>query len=350
MESTWLKRVRVLEDSLGYSNFVNSLLSENNPQARNSELLHEGDVYPSQSRKRKLSGLGMPQRFPYSTVQLDPPQMGSKNIVKLSEERLAPPTRSIGPQTSPRGIEIPSESPKLRGTPDVFLGEFVSSRLLPIDAKSSACSESHEGQVQDCHQPPGLLHGEGGKGMISNATSACNSLGNRSIPEAEQISSEGISEPASLQDYALPVESSRQGGKHYLVDGSMRGVNESGSTYRPTKACVEKKEQTTQNVDDATKPRVIVVGALPSRHQLYSIRTSSSVSLLSPKNPLSSHALVARMKQSLQSGGEKHPKALLLGSGTYNPIHKQHMRRFFLAKTFLEAEKGVSVKMIPSSG
>lgn len=104
------------------------------------------------------------------------------------------------------------------------------------------------------------------------------------------------------------------------------GVNEkTGGSNRPRKLRV----------------RVPAVG--PPGQKLRTIRAVYCRSLVSPNNPLTSNTVVARVKKGLQSGCEKRPKVLLVGSGTFNPVHKLHIRRFYLARNFLEAHKGVSV-------
>ena len=90
------------------------------------------------------------------------------------------------------------------------------------------------------------------------------------------------------------------------------------------------------------KLRVRVLEAAQPRKKLRTIRAVYCRSLVSPNNPLTSNTVVARVKQGLQSGCEKRPKVLLVGSGTFNPVHKLHIRRFYLARNFLEAHKGVS--------
>lgn len=90
------------------------------------------------------------------------------------------------------------------------------------------------------------------------------------------------------------------------------------------------------------KLRVRVPVVAPPGQKLRSIRTGYCRSLVSPNNPLTSNTVVARVKKGLQSGCEKRPKVLLVGSGTFNPVHKLHIRRFYLARNFLETRKGVS--------
>lgn len=94
------------------------------------------------------------------------------------------------------------------------------------------------------------------------------------------------------------------------------------------------------------KLRVRVPAVVLPGQKLRTIRAGYCRSLVSPNNPLTSNTVVARVKQGLQSGCEKRPKVLLVGSGTFNPVHKLHIRRFYLARNFLEARKGVSQSAI----
>lgn len=92
---------------------------------------------------------------------------------------------------------------------------------------------------------------------------------------------------------------------------------------------------------EGTEPGVVDVPA--PRHKPRVMHSGSSRSLLSPINPLSSSAVVERVKKGLHTGGGTRPKVLLVGSGTFNPVHKLHIRRFFLARKFLEGDMGVSL-------
>lgn len=92
--------------------------------------------------------------------------------------------------------------------------------------------------------------------------------------------------------------------------------------------------------------RVRVPAVVLPGQKLRTIRAGYGRSLVSPNNPLTSNTVVARVKQGLQSGCEKRPKVLLVGSGTFNPVHKLHIRRFYLARNFLEARKGVSAFLL----
>lgn len=95
--------------------------------------------------------------------------------------------------------------------------------------------------------------------------------------------------------------------------------------------------------DESHEPDRFVVRTLPSGKKLRTSRAGRCRSLVSPNNKVFSSTVVARVKLGLQNGDDKkRPKVLIVGSGTFNPIHKVHIRRFHLARNFLQVQKGVS--------
>ncbi|CAN0516028.1 unnamed protein product, partial [Ectocarpus sp. 8 AP-2014] len=90
--------------------------------------------------------------------------------------------------------------------------------------------------------------------------------------------------------------------------------------------------------------RRLVVKSLPSGKKLRTVRAGRCRSLVSPNNPFTSNAVVARVKQGFKNGeDETRSKVLIVGSGTFNPVHKIHIRRFYLARNYLEMQKGMRV-------
>ncbi|CAM9123895.1 unnamed protein product, partial [Choristocarpus tenellus] len=65
---------------------------------------------------------------------------------------------------------------------------------------------------------------------------------------------------------------------------------------------------------------------------------------MSFQNSTKGSQALPKLKQGLdRSNAEVRPKALLVGSGTFNPVHKLHLRRFYLARHFLEEHVGMKV-------
>lgn len=100
--------------------------------------------------------------------------------------------------------------------------------------------------------------------------------------------------------------------------------------------------------ESSTGRRVLVLRKSFSRH-----RPGCCRPLLSPTNPLrTSTGVISLMKMNNAQGSkyEKNrlhrlhsvPKVMIVGSGTFNPVHMLHIRRFNLARDFLEGHKGVS--------
>lgn len=88
----------------------------------------------------------------------------------------------------------------------------------------------------------------------------------------------------------------------------------------------------------STERQVLVLRKSPPRHR----------PLLSPTNPLrTSIGVISLVNHAQGCENEKDrlrpvPKVMIVGSGTFNPVHKLHIRRFNLARDFLEDHKGVS--------
>lgn len=131
------------------------------------------------------------------------------------------------------------------------------------------------------------------------------------------------------------------------TDGNSRGgafgVQEPDN-YTPR----ERDKEAATEIAVGQEQQNFVLKTTPSRQKLRVARSGSYRSLVSPKNPLISNTVVARVKEVLQNGEEKRPKVLMVGSGTFNPVHKLHIRRFYLARNFLEVHKGVRNIVLPS--
>lgn len=130
--------------------------------------------------------------------------------------------------------------------------------------------------------------------------------------------------------------------QHFYHDGEGRETVNSKVVVRA--------DEKARGIDNPRRLRVRVPAIVLPGQKLRTIRAGYCRSLVSPNNPLTSNTVVARVKQGLQSGCEKRPKVLLVGSGTFNPVHKLHIRRFYLARNFLETRKGVSVFLLPYQG
>lgn len=95
--------------------------------------------------------------------------------------------------------------------------------------------------------------------------------------------------------------------------------------------------------DEPQGQRNFLVRTLPPRKKLRSVRAGRFRSLVSPNSNVFSSKVVAQVQQGLQDeDDEERPKVLIVGSGTFNPIHKIHIRKFYLARNFLQVQKGVS--------
>lgn len=112
---------------------------------------------------------------------------------------------------------------------------------------------------------------------------------------------------------------------------------------QPARKVLSNRDNMLPQTDESHEPNGFVVRTLPSGKKLRTSRAGRCRSLISPNNKVFSSTVVARVKLGFQNGDdEKRPKVLIVGSGTFNPIHKVHIRRFHLARNFLQVQKGVS--------
>lgn len=356
------KRVKRLENNLGFSNLVSELLPSGRNLERERHTLYctDGEQTYSQRRKRRLSALGTLNRIRGST-----PQPIAAIPSPTNEEQSLRWTQPVGQQHSILRGNLPR-----MGRP---LCE-PASRVEPIELSSNRAVDAHL-SAQQLGDSRGKSSQEPTTGSTRPGDFACLQASGEWTPcqtfeiplsfprqkhESINTSAVGISLDAKFTiqvDAPLKRHSCDEGQSQTLGAGGGGGGVPPSCRDVQTKqrligrnsnleqvGCIEGDKSDITSTKEGTRgsarPRVIVVQRA-SRLKLCTMWSGSSRSL-TPKNSLYSSTPVAQVNEDLQRGGEQRPKALLVSSGTFNPVHKLHIRRFHLAKDFLEAELGVS--------
>lgn len=350
------KRVRRLETDLGYSNLALGVLPNRRMLGAMGAfwLTTDNNDSPSRHRKRRLPGVYSSARLDVSAPQREPGSRGRIPALEPpSEQQSMPWTQPVGQLSvasgNPPRLMVPPKD-YIAGPADTKLqGKMISTRpLMKVygDDKSPPYLDG-----VSCLPPSGTQKAELGGLAISGS------------PHPAQGSKTGGLSVAGLahphQNSGCPaVEFKAATAPYFGNDAAPKSGP--GAPQRELSATKPTARSNAQDVPLNVETRAAQIsrcvregpGSLasrttsvensPSRQKLRAVRGGSCRSLLSPQNPLISNTVVARVKQGLQNGGEKRPKVLLVGSGTFNPVHKLHIRRFYLARTFLEGDKGVS--------
>lgn len=329
------KRVRHIESNLGYSNlaFEGFPSRHNNAHgARNRQW--QADIFdpPSHHRKRRMPRVGVSSRVQGSAPQRD--LLNSRSVPALSlpsEEQSTPPwtqpisQHDVGRGSLPRLPEPPQEpeinraleGPQENGLAGNFGGaETVGERRHSETIRSSLSTDI----------------GPGG---------ALLSPGRQSDPNGEfPVKTQALAGRDCADDDEVDL-----GGRVRTPPREVEEVAEGavGPAFNAKAGDAPSDLNITPKGGKGEQRRSFVVRTLPSGKKLRAVRTGRCRSLVSPNNKVFSSTVVARVKQGLQNGDdEKRPKVLIVGSGTFNPIHKIHIRRFYLARNFLQVQKGVS--------
>lgn len=331
------KRVRHIESNLGYSNlaFEGFPGRHNNVHgARNRQW--QADIFdpPSHHRKRRMPKVGVSSRVQGSAPQRD--LLNSRSIPALSlpsKEHSTPPwtqpisQHDFGRGSLPRLPEPPQESKRNRA-----LGGGQENSIATILGAAETVGERRHAEASlsslSSDQGPGggLSPGRLSKANRVDCPVQIQALTERNCADDHEVGSGG-----GVRTAPCEVAGGAVGAAFDAKD------SDAPSDLDITPKAVESQEQ-----------RSFVVRTLPSGKKLRAVRAGRCRSLVSPNNKVFSSTVVARVKQGLQNGDDdKRPKVLLVGSGTFNPIHKIHIRRFYLARNFLQAQKGVSGKIPP---
>lgn len=343
------KRVKRLENDLGFSNLVRDLLPKNHTRGYGQVLSGHSYDSPRHRRKRRLSAVRS-----LATIQGATP-------IRSPEEQSIPWTQPIGQKcTLGRGnlphtgtvqhdpcCDVERPSPATVG--EVGAPRVVSAQHFRSDERSDGIAIHPS--FPAVQQWTTTQYGSGAFGIEFHSHSELPDDGENcaladckyqrmEAPSARQVgggrrqSQEKTGLAEAYRDTAASCEKSLD---DLVVDEPplCRVLRSTGKDQLNGECGSHGSSESTNNSP------VVVVGA-SSKPKLRVVRAGSSRSLLlSPKNPLSSNAVVARVKEGLRKGGELRPKVLLVGSGTFNPVHKLHIRRFHLARAFLEADLGV---------
>lgn len=345
------KRVKRLENDLGFSNLVRDLLPKNHTRGC-GQVLSPGLSHDSSRhrRKRRLSAIRSLASIEDSTPLRSP---GEQSI---------PWTQPIGQKcTLGRGnlshagtvahdpcsdVERPSQAT----VGEVGVTRVVSAQHFRIDRRADGMAAHPSFPAVQKWTTPNYGSAAFGVECPShttdlpddgeNCTSADCEYQRVEAPSARQVGDGGrqSQEKTGLADpYRDTTGSCEEAPDEPVVDEPLlcRVLRSTG------KGQLDGECDTPGSSESTNKSPVVVVGA-SSKPKLRVVRAGTSRSLLlSPKNPLSSSVIVAKVKEGLRKGGELRPKVLLVGSGTFNPVHKLHIRRFHLARAFLEADLGV---------
>lgn len=332
------KRLKRLENDLGFTNLVRT-------PGREQALPHDGDHdhhdhATSRHRKRRLSAVRT-----LATIEgLIPSRLPEKQSIPWTQP--VGQRRNVSPaSTAENDLRHSSEPPQLAGravathvsdqrfkfkdrTDGIDLGSMCPTSQEEWTTGQSAhgmlSSRGNENQKPTDHGGRDCSLGDDGNFLRSEG-----SFGRQARRDGKSQEWKGLSK--TCRDAPESLEEARDELKALDKPGVLRNIGDQPSrgNYNSGPAGV-------------TNPPAIVVRA-SSRPKLSAVRSALSRSLVSPKNPLTSSTVVARVKEGLQNGGEQRPKVLLVGSGIFNPVHKLHIRRFYLAREFLEADMGVSV-------
>lgn len=356
------KRVRRLENDLGYSNFICELLPQRQKAEEKLDFLQDKNTFSGQGRKRRFCG-----KCSLSDILLNPRDdvkcsASNKGRGRELEEQHVPWTQPATQRAMLHGnIAQAREIPGYRlktPAPDTLSGNFgaidisvdrvrdrenaEATRLQRHNWRPDSRRKTEYDPQDDTPRPIGARCD---KDNVSRSSSFCKSWKEQSgTIRFDTLLSEDSPHGCSLDLHPGPGPRSSE---HTMIDlGGIVAIDSTTESCVLDDCALEEHKGARggdQVASKVSKHKLIVVQAFPPRPHNRLMRTGTSRSLLSPKNPLSSNTVVAKVKQGLQSGEEKRPKVLLVGSGTFNPIHKLHIRRFFLARRYLEAERGVSV-------
>ncbi|CAB1117580.1 unnamed protein product [Ectocarpus sp. CCAP 1310/34] len=345
-ERRW-KRVRTLESSLGYSNLAfqgdRRKYSQDVHGAVNPKLPIDGFESANHHRKRRLPSVG---RSPGVQGSTPPREFGvSRSVPALlpSEEQSMP---SWG---QPAAILGYGNLPQLPGTRQ----EEQSNRCLEGPQESSMVETTVSGVVRKPSMDSSLswkeeLLGQPSRGFLQHAE--------RTVLSPERSSKSHRSRVFSRLQPSVP--SGPECGDNRDVDSNgdvgmtpcdMLGAAE--GTSRKSFGALSKDLPTNRDIlpydFENRDSRRLVVKSLPSGKKLRTVRAGRCRSLVSPNNPFTSNAVVARVRQGFKNGeDETRSKVLIVGSGTFNPVHKIHIRRFYLARNYLEMQKGASMRVV----
>lgn len=335
------KRVRHIESNLGYSNLAfEGFPSRGHNNKRSNE--HgardhrwQADIFdpPNHHRKRRIPRGGVSSRDRGSAPQRD--LLNSRSVPALSlptEDHSTPPwtqpvsQRDVGRGSLPRLPEPPQETESSRDlggaqenntNGNLAAAETVGDRGHAKARQSSIGSDNGVGG--------GLSPGRRSRVTRVNFPARTQRLIERDcVDERVGDSVGGVRTP--------PCE---------VVEGDVGAAFDAAFDAKASDSLTDL--DMTPKAVEGEQQESFVLRTLPSGKKLRAIRAGRCRSLVSPNNKVFSKTVVARVKQGLQNGhDEKRPKVLIVGSGTFNPIHKIHIRRFCLARNFLQVQKGVS--------
>lgn len=329
------KRVRHIESNLGYSNLAFEGFPSRHSNAhgaRNRNRQWQADIFdpPSHHRKRRMPRVGSSSRVQGSSPQRD--ILNSRSVPKLSpsEERSTPPwtqrtsQNDVGRGSLPRLPEPPQESESNR-TLEGAQGSSMAGNL-------GAAETVGDRRYAEARQLPIISDSDPEGGLSRGRQSQANRLNvpvqTQALAELDYADDREFDSGGRVRTPPCEVEE---------LEGTVGAAFDAKSSEAPSDLDIMPKTV------DRQQQLSVVVRTLPSGKKLRAVRTGRCRSLVSPNNKIFSSTVVARVKQGLQNGDdEKRPKVLIVGSGTFNPIHKIHIRRFYLARNFLQVQKGVS--------
>ncbi|CAM9918279.1 unnamed protein product [Ectocarpus sp. 12 AP-2014] len=341
------KRVRTLESSLGYSNLAfqgdRRKFSQDVHGAVNPKLPTDGFESANHHRKRRLPSVGRSPSVQGSTPPRDFGVSRSVPALLPSEEQSTPSWEQ------PAAILGCGNLPQLPGTRQ----EEHSNRSLEGPQENSMVETTGNGVVHKPSIDSSLswkeeLIGQPSRGLLQHAE--------RTVLSPERSSKSHRSRVFS------PLQPSAPSGPEC---GDNRDVDSNGDVGMTPCVMLEAAEGASRKSFSALSKdlprnrdilpddfenrdsRRLVVKSLPSGKKLRTVRAGRCRSLVSPNNPFTSNAVVARVKQGFKNGeDETRSKVLIVGSGTFNPVHKIHIRRFYLARNYLEMQKGASMRVV----
>lgn len=329
------KIVRHIESNLGYSNLAFEGFPRRHNKAhgaRTGQWQADSFEPPSHHRKRRMPTEGVPARVQGSAPQRDLLNSRSVPVISLpSEEHSTPPRtqpisqHDVGRGTLPRLSEPPQDSETNRALEraqdDSMAGNAGAAETVGDRRHSEARRQSSLSSDQG---PRGVSPGLQSNENRVNFPVQTQALTERDFADDREADSAGAGRTAPCK-----VEE--------LGEGAVGAAFDARASDAPGDLDI------TPKVAESQQQRSFVVRTLPSGKKLRAVRAGRCRSLVSPNNKVFSSTVVARVKQGLQNGDdEKRPKVLIVGSGTFNPIHKIHIRRFYLARKFLQVQKGVS--------
>lgn len=326
------KRVRHLESNLGYSNLAfEGFPSRHNNVHRARNRQWQADIFdpPSHNRKRRMPRVGASSRVQGSAPQRE--LLNSRSVPALSlpsDEHSTPPwtqpisQHDVGRGSLPQLPGPPQESEKNRALEgaqgncmavNLGVAETVGGRRH-VEARESSLSSDKGPQ------------GGSSPGRPSNESRVGFPGQTKASPERDRADNREVDLVGGVR---IPPCEVAEGA---IGDGFDAIAGDALSDLDITPKAVQSQEQ-----------QSFVIRTLPSGKKLRAVRAGRCRSLVSPNKKVFSSTVVARVKQGLRNGDdENRPKVLIVGSGTFNPIHKIHIRRFYLARNFLQVQKGVS--------